>query len=234
MYDSGKQRTRITRHAGGTHEDMGREMMTSTRSEPSAARLPAVNQLNKRSGAAIGAALGGIAGLAVARIASARLPMYVVFGVGGAAAGAMLGHLVAKDGGSSVPTPDPDRNVGVAYGRRMVDRPDGTSEWAETTVPLLLGKQIGAMAGYATLATALAETRPNSGTGEIAYMRRDDRIHAFQLAAPGLEVVQGFRATAPDVVAYTTRESGRIHAGPAATTEEREINILVDPLPDPF
>lgn len=180
------------------------------------------------TGAAAGAAVGGIAGLVVGFATGGGITRAIVAGgalallCGGA--GALIGQrlLGGDSGGSS------GQAVGIATGRKMIEHADGTAEWATVTAPLLLGKQVGAARGYATLTEAIAAAEPNTGNGEMAFMRNDAGVAAYLLKAPGLEAVESFTATDPAVVAYTTRMSGDLIAGPAATAAERAGNHLVD------
>lgn len=180
----------------------------------------------------IGGAIGSAAGMLIAQRMGGGIARYLGFGTALGVAGAYLGQKVcASNGTGAEPT---GREVGTAYGRRTVERPDGTAEWAQVTAPLLLGRQVGAAEGYATLSAAIASTRPNSGNGEMAFIRDGAVIDAYQLVSPQLTAVEAYRATGSDVVAYTSRESGDIFAGSAATADERESNHLVASPPGPF
>lgn len=166
---------------------------------------------------------------AVSHSTASRKPLVVGGILLGGALAAFIGYQLIHKGGSGDGGGGIDgRNVGDAIGRRMIDHGDGTSEWARVTVPLLLGRQIGAAEGYATLGQAITAAAPNSGNGEVAFMREGAGVTAFKLDAPQLEAVESFHATAPAVVAYTTRMSGGVIAGPAATADERAVNGLID------
>lgn len=129
---------------------------------------------------------------------------------------------------------DNGTQVGTAYGRKTVQNSDGTSKWAQTTAPLILGHSVGAADGYATLVQATAATRPNTGTDELAYIRDGESVKTFTLKAPQLEAVEAFIATDPTVVAYTTRLSEKLYAGPAATSAEKTKAHLSESKPAPF
>lgn len=184
------------------------------------------------AGLVIGAVAGGAIGSVIANRLGGGLARYA--GIGGALAvvGALIGHRLL-DTGSASGTPN-GQNVGIAYGRKTIDHGDGTSEFAKVQVPLLLGARQGAAEGYATLASAIAATHPNSGNGEMAFVRHGAVIDSYTLTSPELEAIEQYRATDPSVVAYTTRLSGDLIAGPAATAEERATSHLVDAPPPPF
>ena len=158
----------------------------------------------------------------------------IIGGIVAAGALAFVGYkLLHGSGGGGGPADG--RDVGTAYGRKTIEHPDGTSEWATVTAPLLLNKHVGAAEGYATLQQAVAAAKPNTGNGEMAFVREGAGVTAFSLSSPGLEAVSSYEATAPSVVAYTSRSSNQLLAGPAATAAERLENQLVDaPTPTPL
>lgn len=152
--------------------------------------------------------------------------------IGGIAA-AIVGPKLIGGGDKSGATDG--REVGTAYGRKTVRNDDGTQEWARRTAPLTLNKTLGAVEGYATLSAAIAAAHPNQqGTDEMAFIREGAGVKAFSLKTSGLEATEAFRATTPNVVAYTSRESALLYAGPAATPNERSGNNLRDAPPAPF
>ena len=185
------------------------------------------------AGLVLGAVTGGAIGSFIAHRLGGGLARYA--GIGGALAvvGALIGHKLIDGASSGGGTPN-GQNVGIAYGRKTINHADGTSEFAKVQVPLLLGARQGAAEGYATLAAAITATHPNSGNGEMAFVRNGSMINAYTLTSPELEAIEQYRATDPTVVAYTTRLSGDLIAGPAATADERSANHLVDAPPPPF
>jgi hypothetical protein len=123
------------------------------------------------------------------------------------------------------------RTVGTSHGYRMVDNGDGTQTWAETDGTLQLGRHRGAAEGYATLQQALAATHPNApDTDDMAFLRDSAAapVQAYSLTGQGLDRYISFTATHPQVVAYTSPESGDVFAGPAASADDRAANGLVD------
>ncbi len=178
----------------------------------------------------VGGAIGGTAGVLLAHRMGGGAARYLGFGAALGVAGAWLGAQISSGAGGATN----GREVGTAYGRRTIDKPDGTSEWAQVTAPLLLGRRVGAAEGYATLAAAVSAARPNTGNGEMAFIRNGAAVDAYQLVSPDLKAVEAYRATGPDVIAFTSRESGDIFAGPAATDTERSKMHLVSSPPAPF
>lgn len=172
-------------------------------------------------GGAIGAAAGGIFGLMLARRLGGGIARMLVIAGGLGLAGGIAGALYGSRLLHQAPPERDGRTVGVAHGRERIDNGDGTSTWAAVDKPLILGMPVGTHEGYATLRDAIAATHPNSGTGEMAFVRDGARIDAFTLESPGLKAVESYEATDPIVVAYTTRMSGDLLAGPGATDVER-------------
>lgn len=148
----------------------------------------------------------------------------VVALVGAGIAAAIIGPGLIKPS-----PPDDGRSVGTSHGYRMVDLGGGRQAWTESDGGLSLGRHRGAAEGYASLADALAGARANQpNTDDMAFLREDGQVHAYQLKPFGLEAIVSFTATDPAVIAYTSPDSGAVFAGPAATAEERAANGLVD------
>lgn len=147
------------------------------------------------------------------------LVMAALIGLGIGAA--IIGVRLLRDGGSQNEDTGLGREVGTAYGKRMVDLPDGGQRWSDATGPLVLARHLGAREGYETLAAAMAAVHPNApDTDDMAFLRVDGRTQVFALEAHDLEAVRSWDATAPDVIAYTSPDSGDVFAGPAATAGE--------------
>ena len=169
-------------------------------------------------------------GLAAFQAGGSKKALIIGGLLAGGALAAYVGHRLLAGGGSS-----DGRNVGVAYGRKTINHADGTSEWASVTVPLLLDRHVGAAVGYATLSQAVDAAKPNTGNGEMAFVREGAGVTAFTLNSPGLEAVASYSATAPSIVAFTSRSSNQLLVGPAATADERAQNHLIDaPAPVPL
>lgn len=186
--------------------------------------------LTVASGVVGAVALGASGAFASNRITGSWKKTLLIGGglaVAGGIAAALLGPKIVN--GSPKAPPSDGRLVGVAEGRKMITKPDGSQEWALVQGTMHLDQRQGAAAGYATLSEAIQGAPPNQpGNGEIAYVREANGVGAFSLLGRDVDLVQRYRATDPLVVGFTTRYSGELFAGPGATEAEIVTNHLAD------